>query len=77
MLPESASNIPAVAVLLRHHSTLKVQVQGHVNFGPTHDEARRLSQERAEAVVQALSDLGIASLRLTAVGFGFDRPRWV
>ena len=74
-MSDSVANIPRVAQLLRQHPSLRVEVQGHVNFGPTVDEARRLSQDRADAIVHELRELGIAAPRLFAAGFGFDRPR--
>ena len=51
------------------------QVHGHVNFGQKPEDARKLSQERAEMVMFKLRKKGVADNRMKAVGHGYDRPR--
>ncbi len=63
-----------IATLLAEHNELSIQVEGH-----TDDEAddmynKDLSQRRAEAVRTYLIGRGIVADRLTAVGFGEERP---
>lgn len=51
-----------------------VEVAGHTdNVGPA-DQNRTLSQKRAEAVVKYLVDKGVDKTRLTAKGYGPDKP---
>ena len=52
-------------------------IEGHVNFGPKPADALKLSTSRAETVMAKLEDMGVAKLRMSAAGFGFDRPRCV
>jgi OOP family OmpA-OmpF porin len=63
----------AVAVL-KKNPTLKVEVQGHTDNRGSAAYNQRLSEKRAQAVMQYLSNAGIARYRLTAVGYGFSRP---
>jgi OOP family OmpA-OmpF porin len=54
------------------------RIEGHTDWTQGSDAAfnRKLSQERAEAVVEYLVDVHqIKRSRLTAVGQGFDRPK--
>jgi OOP family OmpA-OmpF porin len=69
--PESQAAIAEVAKLLNADPSLKVYVVGHTDNVAALDLNMRLSQARAEAVVQALvSQHGIAAARLIARGAG-------
>jgi outer membrane protein OmpA-like peptidoglycan-associated protein len=75
ILPDSNTLLEEIAdVLTRNPNLTSVEVQGHTdNQGPAAVNMT-LSQNRAEAVRQALLRLGIASDRLTARGYGMTRP---
>lgn len=69
--PESATAIAEVARLLKAEPALKVFVVGHTDNVASLDLNTKLSQARAESVVQALvSQHGIAAARLTGRGVG-------
>jgi outer membrane protein OmpA-like peptidoglycan-associated protein len=69
--PESATAIAEIAKLLKSEPALKVFVVGHTDNVASLDLNTRLSQARAESVVQALvSQHGIAAARLTGRGVG-------
>ena len=51
-----------------------VQIEGHTDATGPAQLNRKLSQERAEAVVQYLGGKGINQARLVAKGFGPDKP---
>jgi outer membrane protein OmpA-like peptidoglycan-associated protein len=53
---------------------LRISVHGHTDSRGGIEYNRRLSRARAEAVVKYLTDKGIAVERLSAEGFGPDRP---
>lgn len=63
-----------IAESLREWSEVKIEIQGHTDKAGTAAKNLELSQKRAETVRQYLIDKGIAADRLTAVGYGPDRP---
>lgn len=69
--PESDAALAEVAKLLKADATLKVYVVGHTDNVSTIDINLKLSQARADAVVQALvAKHGIAASRLVGRGVG-------
>jgi outer membrane protein OmpA-like peptidoglycan-associated protein len=73
--PESAAAVAEVARLLVAQPALKVFIVGHTDNVAAIDLNTKLSQARAEAVVQALvTQHGIAAARLTARGVGPFAP---
>ena len=73
--PESAQAIGEIAKLLKADPGLKIHVVGHTDNVGGVDSNIKLSQDRAEAVLQALvRDHGIAPARLRAYGCGRLRP---
>ena len=76
LLPASAGALEAIAALLLNNQGVRVAVQGHVNNWAAHPrKAVRLSQDRTDAVVARLVELGVATDRLEAVGCGIQNPR--
>lgn len=53
---------------------VEIEIQGHTDNGGSRDRNIKVSKERANAVKQWLEARGIASSRLTAKGFGPDKP---
>lgn len=73
--PESAATLQEVATLLKIDRSLKLEVGGHTDKTGTADHNVKLSQARAQAVVDALvKNYGIAGARLQAKGYGDTKP---
>jgi outer membrane protein OmpA-like peptidoglycan-associated protein len=72
--PESQQAIGEVAKLLKADPALKVFVVGHTDNVGAVDANMKLSQDRAQAVVQALVRGGISAARLRAFGSGPYAP---
>ena len=67
--PESAAAIGEIAKLLQADAALKVYVVGHTDNVGSVESNLKLSQDRAQAVLQSLvSEHGIAAARLRAYG---------
>jgi OOP family OmpA-OmpF porin len=73
--PVSSDLLDAVAqVLNAHPELLKLEVQGHTDNRGSKALNRRLSNDRAKAVMAALVRRGVDKSRLTAKGYGDSLP---
>lgn len=74
--PQYRSEIAKVAEKMREYPNATANIEGHASkTGPSARYNQRLSEARANAVKSMLSnEFGIAPNRLTAVGYGYDRP---
>ncbi len=72
--PDSAATLDAAAAALKSAATLRVEVGGHTDNVGTPEANLKLSQDRAQAVMTALVERGIAADRLTAKGYGQTAP---
>ena len=72
---DSEEVLDAVLKILSDHPEItKLRIEGHTDNTGTPAYNRVLSQHRAESVVKWLVKRGVAPVRLTAQGFGPDRP---
>ena len=72
--PESMVEIMRIAKLMKENPNISFEVQGHCDASGSDKVNDPLSQRRAEAIVAALVEQGIAGVRLTAVGKGSHEP---
>ena len=72
--PESMVEINRIAKLMQENPNLEFEVQGHCDSSGSDKVNDPLSQKRAEAIVAALVEEGIAQSRLTPVGKGSHEP---
>lgn len=72
--PDAAPVIDEIAKLLTGGPALKLSIDGHTDSTGTAERNRELSRQRAESVLAALVGKGIAADRLSAQGFGPDKP---
>jgi OOP family OmpA-OmpF porin len=72
---DSYSILNQVALVLRAHPEIKrIRVEGHTDETGTRELNMQLSRERANAVRRYLISRGVRPSRLSAQGFGPDRP---
>jgi len=71
---ESNAELDRLVKLLKDVPSLKVEISGHTDNTGSASTNEKLSQERAEAVVNYLTSNGIKSSRLTAKGYGSSQP---
>jgi len=75
ILPDSMALLEEIADVLKTRAQIKaVEVQGHTDNTGTPPHNLRLSQDRAQAVVDALVRLGVEPTRLLAKGYGQEKP---
>ncbi len=72
--PESVKQLQYVVTLLLDHPRLKLEIQGHTDSQGSPEYNVKLSQQRAEAVSQYVQLFGISPDRLTAKGYGQNKP---
>jgi outer membrane protein OmpA-like peptidoglycan-associated protein/opacity protein-like surface antigen len=76
--PEYFSDLDKIGKVLKRHPDSTARIEGHADqtkkSGKIHNN--RLSEKRAKSVLNYLADKsGIAKNRMTAVGYGFSRPK--
>ena len=72
--PESMTEINRIAQLMKDNADLKFEVQGHTDNTGTVAGNQKLSEQRAQAIVNKLVEMGIAANRLSAKGMGQSAP---
>ena len=73
--PAYYEEIRKVATFLEEYKGTTVVVEGHTDSSGSADYNRKLSQRRADAVAKVLVDsLGVDASRVSAVGYGEDKP---
>ena len=72
--PESMPIVEQIAALMKAHTDLKLSIEGHTDNVGTAASNKTLSEQRAKAVLDAVVKQGIAANRMTAVGWGQDKP---
>jgi outer membrane protein OmpA-like peptidoglycan-associated protein/rRNA processing protein Gar1 len=71
---ESMKEIDNLYQLMVENPTLRIEVSGHTDNVGTLEKNKKLSVDRAGAVVQTLIRKGIARDRIESAGYGYDRP---
>lgn len=72
--PESVSVMVDIIQILNEYPNAKFTVEGHTDSVGSSESNQRLSEARANSVLNFLIDEGISSTRLTAIGFGEEKP---
>ena len=71
---ESQDALEDIADFMRANSDVVVEIGGHASYRAGPVFAERISEERAVAVIQYLSDLNVGGTRMTPRGYGRNRP---
>lgn len=74
LLPESNPALDTIAARMKRNPRLEIKIEGHASAEGTPERNQLLSEQRSEAVRQALIQRGIAERRLTSQGYGSTMP---
>jgi outer membrane protein OmpA-like peptidoglycan-associated protein len=72
--PESQSIVDQIADMLKANETLNLSIEGHTDNVGTAAFNKTLSENRAKSVMNAIVAKGIDASRLTANGWGQEKP---
>jgi len=72
--PEAKITIAKLSGIMLLMSELNVRVEGHTDSTGSAAHNQTLSQKRAESVLAFLTENGLVGSRMTAVGYGMDKP---
>ncbi len=72
---DSRQALDKLAQLLKDNANITIELSSHCDYRGNELYNRKLSQHRAESVVEYLTEHGIDAARLTAVGYGKLRPK--
>ena len=75
--PESAEALDKLVALLNENPNVTIELSAHTDNRGSDQYNERLSQRRAETVVNYLIEHGIATDRLTPKGYGEQKPKVV
>ena len=77
LTPESTNALDMLVVMLNENPNITIELSSHCDYRGNDAYNQRLSQRRAESVVNYLIEHGVVSERLVAVGYGEERPKVV
>jgi len=75
--PESTEALDRLIALLNENPNVTIELSAHTDQRGSDQYNERLSQRRAESVVNYLIEHGIAEDRLTPMGYGEQRPKTI
>ena len=75
--PESTEALDKLVELLNENPNVTIELSAHTDYRGSAEYNKRLSQRRAESVVNYLTEHGIEKERLSPVGYGKEKPKTI
>jgi outer membrane protein OmpA-like peptidoglycan-associated protein len=75
LTPESTEALDKLVEMMNENPNITIELSAHTDYKGTEQYNERLSQRRAESVVNYLISHGIAADRLTPKGYGEGKPK--
>lgn len=72
--PDAVGTVKEIAAMLKANPDFKLAIEGHTDNVGDAKANKKLSEERARAVMTAVVKQGVDAKRLTAAGFGMEKP---
>lgn len=73
----SATSLDSLTTLLKENPSVTIELSSHCDYRGAEEYNQRLSQKRAESVVNYLVSKGLPAERMIPVGYGESRPKIV
>ena len=77
LTPASTKALDELTALLKENPNVTIELSAHCDYKGSAEYNKRLSQRRAQSVVDYLIAHGIAQDRLTPRGYGWEKPKTV
>ncbi|MCD0487399.1 OmpA family protein [Pedobacter sp. MC2016-14] len=74
LLPEGQKIVDEILILMKNNPDLKIAIEGHTDNAGSAERNKKLSAERANTILKSITGRGISASRLSAAGFGAERP---
>ena len=75
--PESTVALDKLIKLLNENPNITIELSAHTDYRGSEAYNKRLSQRRAESVVNYLTEHGISADRLSPMGYGKEKPKTI
>ena len=75
--PESTVALDKLIKLLNENPNVTIELSAHTDYRGSEAYNKRLSQRRAESVVNYLTEHGISADRLSPMGYGKEKPKTI
>ena len=72
--PESKPIVGQIVEMLKTDGALKISIEGHTDNSGTPQKNKALSEQRAQAVSEAIAGQGIDKQRLSTIGWWQHKP---
>ncbi|MEJ7560411.1 MAG: OmpA family protein [Pedobacter sp.] len=72
--PEGQKVVDEILTLMQNNADLKIAIEGHTDNAGSAVANKKLSTERASTILKSLTSRGVTAGRLTAAGYGAERP---
>ncbi|WP_026802853.1 OmpA family protein [Aliarcobacter lanthieri] len=74
LTPDSKNSVKKIADILNRYDSYKIEIGGHTDSRGNKELNKQISQDRANSVKSLLESFGVESSRITAVGYGNEKP---
>jgi len=71
---KAIKSLDEVAEILKKYTKAMLTVEGHTDNTGKADANKKLSQKRADSVKEYLAGKGVDASRITAIGYGSEKP---
>jgi len=74
IMPGGNDEVERVAQVLNKYPDTTIRIAGHTDSTGSRDHNQKLSENRAQAVKDALAGMGVDPARMTTIGYGASKP---